>query len=152
MADSEKTQLVLGLGNLLLSDEGFGVHVARMLLEEKVPGNTAVLDCGTASWYALPEMEKAAKLIVVDSIKGGNKAGTVYHIDVKTSKCNAGDGLTLHDIDFMETLQWLKSSPSETIVLGVEPEKIAYGLELSETVNSKIPTVIKLIQGELKKC
>ena len=78
--------LVLGLGNILLKDEGVGVHVIRNLQELALPENVEVIDGGTAGLDMLLSEEGSYKLIVIDATKAGGKPGTIYK-----AKVNSGD-------------------------------------------------------------
>ena len=64
-------KMILGAGNLLLSDEGVGIHVLERIRDEGVPEDVELFDCGTASWYAMPLMEEVEKLVIVDAVSGG---------------------------------------------------------------------------------
>jgi hydrogenase maturation protease len=68
--------LILGVGNILLKDEGIGVHIARKLQKQQLPDNVEVIDGGTASLDVFLSWQKPYKLIVIDAIKGGRKPGT----------------------------------------------------------------------------
>ena len=72
--------LVLGLGNLLLADEGVGVHAARALMEKGCPEDTTVLDIGTAILEALPDLEIADRVIIIDAVKADGVPGSVYRM------------------------------------------------------------------------
>lgn len=145
-------KIVLGVGNLLLSDEGFGVHVVKRLGSEGVPQDTQVFDGGTASWYALPSIEEAEKLIVIDAVKGGGEPGSVYKIRVDDFGSGLPSGVSLHEVGLLEALSWLRSGPEEVVIFGVEPKKLDWGMELSDELKSKVPVVTGLVQTELRKC
>ncbi len=66
--------LVLGVGNILLGDEGIGVHIIRELEKEKLPGNVELMDAGTALFSIVHFLKKRKKVIVVDAAKGGGKS------------------------------------------------------------------------------
>ena len=75
--------LVLGLGNLLLADEGVGVHVAQRLLDCESKDDVVVLDVGNALLDAMPAIADAGKVILVDAMKGGGTPGTVYSLSIE---------------------------------------------------------------------
>ena len=81
--------LIIGLGNELLGDEGVGVHVAHLLQNTELPGSTKVLEVGTAILDALPELEQAKRVIVLDAMKGEGVPGTVYKIPLH--HCSGSD-------------------------------------------------------------
>ena len=86
----KKRIVVMGLGNLLLSDEGLGVHVYRKLTAEGgLPGNVELFEAGTASLDALQTIGLVDKLVAVDAVKGGGDPGDIYRFkpeDIKSSK------------------------------------------------------------------
>ena len=77
--------LVLGLGNILLRDEGAGVHAAQELQKQSLPGNVEVIDGGTAGLEILLSQQCPYKLLVIDATKAGNEPGTIYKIRLKFS-------------------------------------------------------------------
>ena len=72
--------LVLGIGNLLLRDDGVGPHAVRALRARPLPANVEALDVGTAFLDAIPALEGAVRLVVVDAMRAGGAPGTVYRI------------------------------------------------------------------------
>jgi hydrogenase maturation protease len=139
--------LVLGVGNLLLGDEGVGVHVVRAL-EQRLPPDVVALEVGTAFLDALPAIEKADRIIVVDAMQAGGAPGSVYRIpfeDCARPECIA----SLHGFDLSRTLYLAgRSIPPEVIVIGIEPSRIAWGLEVSPEVRDAIPAVISAIRAD----
>lgn len=92
MTDSQKNSgriVVLGLGNMLLKDEGIGVHVAQWLQEKNLPGNVEVIDGGTSSLDILLLQEGPYKLVVVDAMKTGKKPGTIYKARFERKRCTS---------------------------------------------------------------
>lgn len=140
--------LVLGLGNLLLADEGVGVHAARALMEETLLGAT-VLDVGTAILDALPALEKAERLVVVDAVQAGKEPGTVYRMtldDFARKDCIA----SMHGFDLPRALALSgRIDPPEVIVVGVEPALIDWSLALSPPVARALPLVLDLVRDEI---
>ena len=78
--------LVLGLGNILLRDEGVGVHIAQKLQQMALPKNTEVIDGGTAGPDILLSQQKPYKLIIIDAVKAGQKPASVYKICFKAGE------------------------------------------------------------------
>src|SRR4051794_41702496 len=72
--------LVLGMGNLLLSDEGVGVHVARALATRALPEGVSVVEAGTAFLDVLPDIEKADRILLIDAMAGGGAPGSGYRV------------------------------------------------------------------------
>jgi len=144
-----KRQLILGIGNLLLGDEGVGVHLARVLQREHLPPNTIVLEVGTAFLDSIPEIEKADRIIVVDAMQAGHLPGTVYRVPF--DECARNERLaSLHGFDLSRALFLAGTiSMPEVVVFGVEPARIGWGLELSPEIQKAIPAAVDAIKKEI---
>lgn len=140
--------LVLGLGNLLLADEGIGVHVAHALMAKGVPDTTTVLDIGTAILDALPALESAENVIIVDAMKANGLPGTVYRIGL--NECVQKEYVaSMHGFDIARALALTQRVGTPTItVIGIEPECIEWSMQLSPNVAASIPMVIKAVEKE----
>lgn len=141
--------LVLGLGNLLLGDEGVGVHAAQALIAEGCPEDTVILDVGTAILEALPVLEQAQRVVVIDAVKGGEAPGSVYRMsfdDFVKKPVIA----SMHGFDLDRTLALTRrTKPPEVLVIGVEPASFDWSLELSPLVARAMPTVLALVKQEV---
>lgn len=139
-----KRTLVMGIGNLLLSDDGVGVHAARALSECRLPDWVAVLDVGTAFLDALSALETAERIIIIDAVKASGTPGTIYSMPVDQFSPRQMQGL--HDLDIFSMLAMAGNSrPVEVTVLGVEPERIEWGLELSYAVSEALPDLMNAV-------
>jgi hydrogenase maturation protease len=141
--------LILGLGNLLLSDEGVGVHVARALAERELPSDVSVVEAGTAFLDVLPDIEKADRILLIDAMEGGGTPGSVYRVPF--DQCVHPDMLaSLHGFDMSRVLFMAGNNRApEVTVFGVEPARIEWGTELSPVVQRMLPAVEKAILSEL---
>jgi hydrogenase maturation protease len=143
--------LVLGIGNLLLCDEGVGVHVARALAQEELPDDVLPLEVGTAFLEALPEIEKADRIIVVDAMQGDEPPGTVYRIpfeDCLKPECIA----SLHGFDLSRVMFLAgRSEMPEVTVIGVEPARIDWGVELTPEIRQALPDLLEIVRGEIAR-
>ncbi len=143
--------LILGIGNLLLCDEGVGVHVARALLQEQLPENVITLEVGTAFLDALPEIEKADRIIIVDAMQADHAPGTIYRVpfeDCVKPECIA----SLHGFDLSRVIYLAgRETPPEAVVIGVEPALIEWGTELSPEIQNMIPAVIDAVRNEIDR-
>ncbi|MFC1858986.1 HyaD/HybD family hydrogenase maturation endopeptidase [Thermodesulfobacteriota bacterium] len=147
--------VILGIGNILFSDEGFGIRVIEQLQTEyEFPENVSVYDGGVLGLKLLGIMSGADHLIVVDTVKNKEKPGSLYRLERKHLPERIRAKSSLHEVDFLEALtmcQALDRVP-ETVVLGVEPEDIdTLGLELTQTTRSKIDPVIDMVLAELDR-
>jgi len=143
--------LILGIGNLLLCDEGVGVHVARALQREQLPENVITLEVGTAFLDALPEIELADRIIIVDAMEAGHAPGTVYRIPFED--CAKRDMLvSLHGFDLSRAIYLAgRESAPEAVVIGVEPSRIDWGIDLSPKIQEMMPSIIEAVKVEIAR-
>lgn len=141
--------LILGIGNLLFCDEGVGVHVIRALQQEPLPANALPIEAGTAFLDALPEIERAGRIIVVDAMKADGAPGTIYRVPFE--ECARPEWLaSLHGFDLSRVLFLAgRTSFPEVIVYGVEPARIGWSTDLSPEVQEAVSTVVAAIKKEL---
>ncbi|NVM56599.1 MAG: HyaD/HybD family hydrogenase maturation endopeptidase, partial [Desulfobacterales bacterium] len=143
----------LGVGNLLMSDEGVGVHVANKLMEMDLPAGVEVVEGGTDGFGLMNVVTGAKRLIVVDAIKAGGAPGSIYRFDIKDAPTYPDAYKTsVHQIGILEVihLSELVGQTPETTIIGVEPKSLTTGMELSPEVRAKLPRVIELILEEVK--
>ena len=146
--------MILGVGNLLLSDEGVGVHVANKLMEMDLPAGVEVIEGGTDGFRLMNVVTEADRLIVVDAVKGGSPPGSIYRFDIKDAPSSPDAFKTsVHQIGILEVvhLSELIGQTPKTTVIGVEPGSLEMGMELSPEVQEKIPKIIELILEEVKR-
>ncbi|MGB9792037.1 MAG: hydrogenase maturation protease [Thermacetogeniaceae bacterium] len=147
-------KVVVGIGNLLLKDEGVGVHVVRALERRSLPCDVELVDGGTAGPDLLPYMSGAEKIIVVDALKGGGEPGSVYCLTPDDCEPKAeGNPLSLHDLGILvalRDLELLEGRRPHVVIIGVEPKELDWGIELTPEVAASIPKVIELVEKELK--
>jgi len=147
--------MILGIGCILYSDEGFGVRVVEKLQQlYEFPDNVLVVDGGVLGINLLGVISKPAHLIVVDAIRNNGQPGDLYRLqgDAIPERIRAKN--SLHQVDFLEALtlcQALDKVP-ETVILGVEPADIeTQSLELTHATQSRIDAVIEMVLDELKR-
>ena len=146
--------VILGVGNLLLSDEGVGVHVANKLMKMDLPAGVEVIEGGTDGFRLMNVVTEADRLIVVDAVKGGSPPGSIYRFDIKDAPSSPDAFKTsVHQIGILEVvhLSELIGQTPETTVIGVEPGSLEMGMELSPEVQEKMPKIIELILEEVKR-
>ena len=134
----------------MLRDEGVGVHVAQRLGGMPLPKGVEVVDCGTALLDAVSFIEKAERLIVVDAIQTGARPGTLFRLRDKDIAELPRKRVSLHQLSLLEALDMVdklgKKPP--TIIIGVEPEDTAPGMELSATVQRVLPKILDVVLEE----
>lgn len=136
--------LIAGVGNVLLTDDGIGVHAVRELWNDPIPGAT-IVDIGTAILHGLHFLESAERVLVIDAAQGGRSPGTIYLYDTAEEK-ERPTMVSIHAMGLRQAMRLLPpgKAPPAITVLGVEPESLAYGLELSPRLQKALPRVVAL--------
>lgn len=157
MTEASTTQpqiTVLGIGNILLTDEGFGVRVVEKLYDEyEFPDNVSLVDGGVLGINLLGVIAEAKHLIVVDAVKNKQPPGTLYRLEKDELPERILLKNSLHQTDFLETLtlcQAIDKVPETTVVLGVEPEDIlTHSVDMTPTVAARVDEMMDLVLREL---
>jgi hydrogenase maturation protease len=142
--------LIVGIGNLLCRDEGIGVHVIQEMEKMKLSEHIELLDIGTSTMDLISYLDGVKKLIVIDAMRAGGKPGTIYKCKPEDLIPKGEQSVSLHDIGVIETLTMAKKMGMaiETVIIGVEPEIMDWGMELSKEVNKRIPFIIEAVLKE----
>ncbi len=152
-AMGEKSRIVIaGVGNLLLRDDGVGVHVVQALQRTSLPDNVLVIDAGTAVIDILTFLENVYKLIIIDAVEGGCEPGTIYRFTPEDVEFEHLIAMSLHEFDVNNMLtmaEMLGHRPQAVVIIGIEPKEIAYGLELSPEIEQHIEELLELILAEV---
>jgi hydrogenase maturation protease len=151
VAESADHVLVLGIGNVLMGDEGVGVHVVRHLEKLGVLAGVELLDGGTGSFLLLDPMQRARKVILIDATLDGNPAGTVRRLAPRFSK-DYPRTLTAHDIGLKDLLDtfYLLDHPVDVVLFAISIAALQeIGTELSPEIESRVPEFAQLVLGEL---
>lgn len=144
--------LILGIGNVLLGDEGIGVHCIKYLEKQKLPTNVHLLDGGTGGFHLLEYFQKYSRIIMIDATMDGNPPGTIKIISPKFSN-EFPNVLSSHDIglkDLLETATLLGTFPQIILITVSIFEIQTMNLSLSKEVESAIPSIIEKINELLK--
>ena len=147
--------LVMGIGNLIMTDDGIGIRAVQLLEERyRFPAEVTVLDGGTLGLELLPKLEGVAKLLVVDAIETGKPPGTLvrlsgddvpFALETKVSPHQMG----LKDLLAVASLQGCL--PGELVLLGIQPQRVAMGIELSPAVAEQLEPLVARIVKELEQ-
>ncbi|MCP4591028.1 MAG: hydrogenase maturation protease [bacterium] len=144
--------LVLGLGNILLGDEGVGVRVVEAMADTALPANVEVFDGATSGLDLLDTLADRRKVIVIDALAGDGEPGTVERLTPADLAVPAARSVSLHDLGLLETLtaaRQLGICPPEVVIFGVWPKEVRWSLELSPEISRLIPRLIELILREV---
>jgi hydrogenase maturation protease len=150
---TQKKTVVLGVGNLLLSDEGIGVHVVKKLMDMALPREVEVIDGAVSGLGLMNVVMGADRLIVIDAVKGGGPPSSIYRFGAEDfATYPYTHRMSLHEIGVLEVihLSGLMGHTPKTTVIGVEPKSLEIGMELSPEIQAKIPKIIELILDEVK--
>ena len=151
---SKKDTIVIGLGNLLLSDEGIGIHLIRRLSiqQDKFP-KVDFLDAGSAGMNLLHLIANRKKTIIIDCAKMGAKPGTMKRFTPdEIQSVKKLSHYSLHEADILQVINLSKElgeCPQKIVFFGIEPESLELGQELSETLSAKIDSYAENICKEL---
>lgn len=145
--------LVIGLGNLVHSDDGVGVHaIHRLQTDPRVPPEVSLIDGGTQGLSLIPHISGFPRLLVIDAVDVGEEPGTVIRMDGQ-----ALDGLrgkpTVHQLgfaDLMIALKLLGDPPEEVVVLGVQPLSTDWSAELTPPVQAALDRLPDLVLAQLE--
>ncbi len=150
----KKPIMVIGVGNSIQMDDGFGIHALNELKNHALPEDVELFDGGTLGIDLMPWIEGREKLIFIDCVKGGNKPGTLYKFKPEDLTYEDEIKTSMHQIGLIESLQMIAitgKAPDDITIFGVEPKAIDWGEELSEELKSVIPKVIKLLLNEIEE-
>jgi len=147
ICDKNPKVLIAGLGNVLLRDDGVGVHAIRALRGMHLP-RTQRIEVGTAVEEALPLMRSSARLMAIDVMRGGAPPGTIYTVHLNGHAAQV-DPLPMSPHQRLLTQALAEIEPAlrpELYVLGVEPGIVDFGMELSPAVKAALPHVLRAAQ------
>jgi hydrogenase maturation protease len=143
---------IVGVGNLLLSDEGVGIHAARALREISISPRVKVFELGTRGLEILEAIEGFKKAIIIDAVKSGASPGSIRRWQLgEVLDPSVPQMISLHEIDLLKTLRIGKATaklPDEVIIIGVEPKTLSPGLDLSPELKAKLQEIVELVLKE----
>ena len=152
MKQSKKNRLlILGIGNVLMGDEGVGVRVVNEVQKANLPADVECLDGGTGSFLLLEPMQSAEKVILIDACIDGAGAGEVRKLRPKYSK-DYPKTLTAHDIglkDLLDAFYLMGERPPDVTLFAISiPPLSDMDLELSPGVSAAVPYIASLVCAE----
>lgn len=146
--------LVLGVGNMLFTDEGIGVRAVELAEKRHVfPDNVTLLDGGTLGMGLMDALLDCDVAFVLDAVLGGDEPGSLYRLTGDDLRKSVSFRDSMHQTDLVDTLiycDWMGHRP-EAVVLGMEPvDYQAMGTELSPLAAQRLPLLVDLLIRELK--
>ena len=154
--DESKPIRILGVGNVLCSDDGLGPYAIKALEAEfDFPDDVEVLDVGTPGLDFTPYLANARMVIVLDTVKGTEPPGTLRLLrDGEIVAKPPPSRMSPHEPGLREALmatELAEMSPQEILLVGVVPESTEGGTRLTEAVRSAVPAVVETVVAELER-
>ncbi len=149
------TILVLGLGNILLSDEGVGVRVIERLQEKyEFPERVQVLDGGVRGLALSPYLEGVKRLLAVDAVAAEKEPGSLTRLEGDEVPAFLSPKISPHQEGLADLLMAARLTdlyPEEVVLWGMEPAVVDTGLELSPLVAAQVDELVKKVVEELQR-
>jgi len=147
--------LVLGLGNTIMTDDGFGVKVVNTLSSRyRFQGPVTLLDGGTLGLDLLPYLENLERLLIIDALDMRAAPGTISRIEGEEVPRAFASKLSVHQMglqDLLAVAELQGHVPKELVVWGVQPESIEMGTELTAVAAAAVEPVITEVVAELRR-
>jgi hydrogenase maturation protease len=146
---------VVGVGNLLMGDDGVGVAVIRELAREAPPpAHVELFDAGTALLDVLPEVAHCERVVLVDCCRAGGAPGSIYRTRLQLDQWQTQPpGESLHDLNVLHALQLhliATEKMNEVVLIGVEPESVLLREGLSPALRERLPAIVAAVRAELE--
>jgi hydrogenase maturation protease len=144
--------VVVGVGNTILSDDGAGVHAARLLQgDPRVPVGVTILDGGTLGLGLMPYVSDASRVLFLDAVNMGEAPGTRVRMTGK-DLLGASSGFSVHQLgvaDLIAALALASAGPQDIVVLGVQPANTDWGTSLSPGVEASLSWMVDAALAQL---
>jgi len=144
---------VLGIGNILLKDEGVGVHAIEALREGyDLPENIQLIDGGTMGLDLLSFIEGKDKVLIVDAVDFKEKAGTIKTIEGDDIPAFLNTKFSVHQIglpDMMFAANFMGIRPPDMCLIGIQPKEMDTGLEMSYDIKDKFQDLLATVSKKL---
>ena len=151
MQDLGLNVLVLGLGNILLSDEGAGIRAVEELEERyDLSDSVEIIDGGTMGLELLPYFEERSHILIIDAVKTGKKPGTIVRIENPSAffqQKSSPHQIGLADVIGIAAIT--DNLPQNITLFGIEPQQLSTGLSFSAAVGQNLSRLVDLVVAEL---
>jgi len=145
--------VVLGVGNLIMADEGVGVRVIEALERDyALPPRVVAIDAGTSSMELLGDLSHLDFLLVVDAIAADKPPGTLVKLAGDAVPVFFRRNLSPHGIglsDVLAALEFMDAAPREVVIIGVQPVALELSTELTPTIAARVPELVAMVVAEL---
>jgi hydrogenase maturation protease len=151
MSEPQAQAVVIGIGNVVRTDDGLGVHAIRRLRERrKCAEDVELIEGGTAGLLLLPHIADAHRVLIIDAINIGARAGTLVRL--ARGEGAFASGMTPHDVglaDLLDAARLTAAWPEELVLHGAQPRSTAFGTELTPPVAAALDGLVDAIEAEL---
>jgi hydrogenase maturation protease len=144
--------VIIGVGNLLMKDEGIGIHAVQSLQEIDLPPDVKLIDGGTSP-DLISYTRAGDKMIIIDAARAGSKPGTIYRFRPEDIAAGKGSLTSAHEMGVVENLNLMTitgNAPAEVVIIGIEPGEIDWGTELSPQLKQRLPAIVKVVLKEIR--
>ncbi|MEI6775837.1 MAG: HyaD/HybD family hydrogenase maturation endopeptidase [Chloroflexales bacterium] len=145
--------LILGLGNIILRDEGLGVRACEQLDERyTLAEGIRIIDGGTLGMHLLPYLEGVRDLLIVDSVRADGPPGTIVRLEGEAIPAALAHKMSMHQFGLQELLavgNIQDCLPPHIVLWGMVPTVMEPGLDLSEAVAANLTALVDAVVGEL---
>jgi hydrogenase maturation protease len=151
---SDKSIIILGVGNLLLGDEGVGIHVVRQLQSMPLPPEVEVIDGGTGGFELLAHCRGKKKVIIVDAMNIAAEPGAVFRFAPEELPEQCRPAFSAHEGGLHELLHFCKTlvPPPEVLIYGVAPQETQrMSTQLSEMLAHRLDEIVALLAAEMER-
>jgi hydrogenase maturation protease len=146
---------VLGVGNILLQDEGLGVRaVEHLSAHYGLPEDVRVVDGGALGLNLLPLIEDTNSLLIIDAIQASQEPGALVRLEGEDISGALALKMSMHQVGLRELLavsSLRQTLPSRLVLWGMQPASIGWGLELSPPVAAGLGSLVEEVVGELRR-
>lgn len=142
---------VVGIGNLLLTDDGAGIHAISIMKDMEEFAGIELIDGGAYIFDLLDVFILNDKIIVIDSVMGGHRPGTLYRLTPGDLAETVQEDISLHNVQILHLLQWVKylGHQPQVVIIGIEPMDMGFSTELTPVVERALPALIAAVKNEL---
>jgi hydrogenase maturation protease len=155
MTEKKQSVTILGVGNILLADEGFGVHFVRWFSERYKPADSVnIIDGGTLGYALIDIICSCDNLIVIDVLKAKDKPGSIYRFDTEEMQAHMPPPTTAHEVTFFDVLfkvELMDELPQTSFLCIVPQDYGEMNMEMTPVMQEKFPVMEKLLLTELSK-
>jgi len=147
--------LVLGVGNVLLSDEGIGIHALELLEQRyRLPDGVEVLDGGTSGMDLLDQLADRERVLIVDAVRTGDPEGTLVRLADAALPAFFRTKVSPHMLglcDLLAILELRDEAPGELVLQGMVPYSLKTHIGLTDAAAARLPELVERVADELRR-